>query len=533
MLDSLDTLIAFTLIFTVVSLLITIVVQMITSLLNLRGKNLAWGIAEAFEAIAPELEAAVAGRGKLLADYLLKDPLISDSQIGSKVKPATAVRADELFDLLHRIATGKKTGTKDGIKNDVITLFKGLGVPDYIFEMAADEIEKLSDRIGIISTTLNTLPDGQAKAQLLNEKAKIETLLANAGNDAKATAIRWAAQGEAEIQKIYQKFEHWFETGEERSQGWFTIHARIITGVLAVITAFALQLDTIEIYKLVSSNREVRASLVAQVKPVIDQGEKILKESPTVMQATLERLGGTSNAVGGINQSNAFSRDVQIAATDTPEKVKVKIRTAFTNTCLSTLDAALNVVPDQEEGGNHEDYRKKLDESFKKWFGAITDPNLTNALGKAALVADKETKKADFRQRVVKVLEEELIKILDDFDKETVKEVQARMKVSSEEWNALKGSLDKTGFDLFPQDGWRWVKKDEHGKILERFWWNHSFGMLLSALLLSLGAPFWFNTLKGLASLRSSVAKNISEEDKAELKNTKAAQTSKPPPTVT
>src|SRR5258706_97480 len=139
MLDSLDTLIAFALIFTIVSLLITILVQMITSFLSLRGKNLAWGIAEAFEAIAPELKAEVKGRGKLLADNLLKDPLISDSQIGSKVKAANVVRADELFDLLHRIATGKKPGTPHEVKNDVIALFKSLGVPDSVFEVAEAE----------------------------------------------------------------------------------------------------------------------------------------------------------------------------------------------------------------------------------------------------------------------------------------------------------------------------------------------------------------------------------------------------------
>ena len=52
--------------------------------------------------------------------------------------------------------------------------------------------------------------------------------------------------------------------------------------------------------------------------------------------------------------------------------------------------------------------------------------------------------------------------------------------------------------------------------------------MLFSALLLSLGAPFWFNTLKSLASLRSSVGKNIWDEDKS----TTSEKSSKAPPTV-
>ena len=61
MLDSLDTLIAFALIFTIVSLLITIILQIIVSMLNLRGHNLAWGVAEAFEAMVPELKAEAKG----------------------------------------------------------------------------------------------------------------------------------------------------------------------------------------------------------------------------------------------------------------------------------------------------------------------------------------------------------------------------------------------------------------------------------------------------------------------------------------
>ena len=77
MLDSLDTLIAFTLIFTVVSLLVTIVVQMITSALNLRGCNLSYGLAETFETINPDL----AKDAKKLAENLLRDPLLSDKQL--------------------------------------------------------------------------------------------------------------------------------------------------------------------------------------------------------------------------------------------------------------------------------------------------------------------------------------------------------------------------------------------------------------------------------------------------------------------
>jgi len=39
--------------------------------------------------------------------------------------------------------------------------------------------------------------------------------------------------------------------------------------------------------------------------------------------------------------------------------------------------------------------------------------------------------------------------------------------------------------------------------------WSHLFGLLLTAGLLTLGAPFWFNLLKNLTSLRPAVANLI------------------------
>jgi hypothetical protein len=50
------------------------------------------------------------------------------------------------------------------------------------------------------------------------------------------------------------------------------------------------------------------------------------------------------------------------------------------------------------------------------------------------------------------------------------------------------------------------------------FDWRHFAGVLLSAALLSLGAPFWFNALKQLSSLRSIVAnKEENERDERRL----------------
>lgn len=89
MLESLDTLIAFVLIMLVVSLLITIVVQMAAAVFNLRGWNLLVGLKNTFAVIAPDTGEGMSryavishktnDQRKELARYLLKGGLLSDS----------------------------------------------------------------------------------------------------------------------------------------------------------------------------------------------------------------------------------------------------------------------------------------------------------------------------------------------------------------------------------------------------------------------------------------------------------------------
>ena len=56
--------------------------------------------------------------------------------------------------------------------------------------------------------------------------------------------------------------------------------------------------------------------------------------------------------------------------------------------------------------------------------------------------------------------------------------------------------------------------------------------MLFSVGLLSLGAPFWYNALKNLTSLKSTVAQNITKEQDQAQKQPDGNNPKPPPPTV-
>jgi hypothetical protein len=419
MLDSLDTLIGFTLIFTVVSLLVTLAVQVVTSLLNLRGLNLAWAVTETVEAILPELAGTVTdsasgkslSRGFRLADRLLRDPLVSDNQIFNFVGRSTAARPHELFDALRRIAGGDPA--KDPVAADAGLLLGKLAALAEPAAGATGVVRGASELAELLAR--NTLGDP--------ERAKLEAALA---------ALRdSAARSASEARHAVREFERHLAVGLERSQEWFAMHARIVTAGIGLVVAFTFQLDAIEIFRRVSSDRVLREQLVARSATVLGQATPILARSPDVL--------GHAVAAWKAAQTDADIR--------------------------KQLDAAsLVVAPDE----TRESVERRLREALQ------------------ALPADKaEAAFASFAPQV---------------DAAVKQAVEAAAPTAQ----ALYEGMSAAGFELMPAKfGQRW--RPGYFASLP----SHFFGMLCSALLLSLGAPFWFNLLKNLAGLRSAVASNI------------------------
>lgn len=395
MLDSLDTLIGFTLIMLVVSLLITIAVQMVSSALNLRGLNLAKGLRTTFETI---LVGADKGKTEKIVNEILKGPMISDSSFMKNCpawwRLATAVRPDEVFTAIHRIA-------------------------------------------------LRETPAAKSETDQLKEYAK--DLLAALGMDRNALG---AAGGK--IDEVFQKFQYWCEMSQERVQQWFTMHTRFLTVVFALIFTVLFQLDTAEIFKLVSTNHTVRDKLVAEASTITRQAEKVLADSNSVQQEALKTF--KANQTGDIKTA---LDPVKVESSDTRESLVKKVNDAL------------------------------------------------------APIQGKEQK------------------VVGDFDATINNVASGQLNKMTGDFKAVKADLDKTGFELIPASGkGRWGEKWSDGP-----WGQHFGGLLLSIALLSLGAPFWYNVLKGLTSLRSTVAGNMSDEQK-QAKQQPDASTAKAPPPV-
>jgi hypothetical protein len=402
MLNTLDTVIAFAVIMTVLSLLITLVVQMVSATLSLRGKNLANALALTFQTIDP----SIGKYAHSLAAQILRDPLFSDSVWQHKTRRSLDDNAQKFIAAQRKLRDANMRRPDDPNRADAIN-------------KATAELKAATAAVTIPKVTPNrekpwgfwTLPWGGAmeiatairpgeiyrvlqeirdmspeEAQVLNipkelvEKARglvaalhrldlpaIESrvklkdiaaaakIFAPEQQKAVLDALgNFGATVERATTQAYDRFQRWFGSAQDRAEQWFQIHVRMVTIVAAILVSVFLQLDTVEIYDK-------------------------LRHEPKLVEALVKTAPGT------LEQG-----------------------------------APVQGQPDAD--------------AQKKAFADLT------------------------------------------------------------------ARIDSTGFELLPS-GWfaRWPT--------EKLWWfNHLFGLALSAGLLTLGAPFWFNLLKNLTSLRPALA---------------------------
>ncbi len=229
-LEHVDTIIAFVVILAGVSLLITVLTQMISDFLGLRGSNLLRGITALLRTVYPQLDQEGAAK---IAKAALIHPLISDSilsnygftPIGWRL--ATAIRRDELVGILKQFAQTTPMVAAPGDKPTA-------------YEKAV---------AGLKSLPKNCLQD-------------LTSLPRN-------TDIK-----------------EWFPAAMDRVSQQFATHARISTIACSILVAFALHLDTLQLLTQLSTDAELRARLVGSAEALTQKADEILASSGNPPAAT-------------------------------------------------------------------------------------------------------------------------------------------------------------------------------------------------------------------------------------------------------
>jgi hypothetical protein len=307
MLQSLDSIIAFVTIMTITSLFVTVVVQMISAALSLRGKNLANALALTFQTLDP----SVANGAYELTARILSDPLLSDStrtvkrksasaEIPARDKPwhfanpkgamrlANAIRPQEVYEALVKLSTSYMTtaqptaGTETGARTDesVKRVHSAGQLANQLLEALRTPTTNMTAGFEAIAKAVEATPDPQAK-----QKAQDLIRDTSAGLLLDEDAAR-------------AKFVRWFSAAEDRSQQWFQLHTRGITIATSLLLALVFQLDAVEIFRYTSSNAAARAALLADANRIVKEGDGALDEKGGLIQRIADAWNERTNSGG-------------------------------------------------------------------------------------------------------------------------------------------------------------------------------------------------------------------------------------------
>jgi hypothetical protein len=233
MLEHIDALIAFAGIILVASLLVTIITQIVILVLNLRGKNLLWGITRLLQQIEPSL----GDEAKEVARKILTHPLIC--RYKKRLPPV--IRMEEFSDLLIKLAESKEIEEFD--EKIQRTLKK-------LIKFDEKELAKQLERLPVSLVTVSKKNLKKAQREIFNYLKKARTQIA--------------------------ELESWFDNMTDRISERFALRSKIIALIGAILVAGILQLDSIQLMKQVFTDAELRSKLVASTDLLLERGTAII-----------------------------------------------------------------------------------------------------------------------------------------------------------------------------------------------------------------------------------------------------------------
>ena len=458
MLNTIDTVIGFPVIMTVVSLLITILVQMVSSALSLRGKNLANALALTFQTIDPK----IGEHAHSLAAQILRDPIFSDSISRSKNRPPVipGEKAQELIALEKEAKTAQEQFAADPENADKKNAAEGAGA-------------KLAAK----------------KSKVVNAEEKLkqaeQEFKANPKNADKKTAVKTAkaelvqAKGELGVPDVTPN----------RMKPWG------VFSKLRDATALGSAIRPGEIYRLLHEISD------------LTETEAALHNIPSeLVKKTVDLFACLKDRDEPAKESEAKLKEIRhvadIFATHEQQKAVIDSLANFG----ATVERATTEAYDR----------------FQRWFGSAQDRaeqwfqthvRIVTIVCSvcAAFILQLDTAEIFRKVRNQPKLAEALVKAAPG---EIVEPLNTQgYDRARQAFVDLEKKFDEVGFDIVPRPFFgRWDKELTPSWAPARLprpvarLLAHLVGILATAGLLALGAPFWFNLLKNLMSLRPALA---------------------------
>lgn len=271
MLQQIDTAIAFAVVMLMLSLLVMAIVQMVSALTDLRGRNLALGLQNLLQQIEPEFRA-------LLYQKDAHGQIVnSDTTIAQHVAEVV---------VRHPAIAHAGTRAKAVSQSELIRVLQDLCSEHPVAELNGAAKEKLKN---LLNARVPGGPDTVASAQALAQQLIAEL----PGQDAQVKAAVDATF--ASVSKLDHQLGVWFDTVMDRLSDIFTRKIRVITVAVSVLLVVVLQIDSGEILRQVIYSPELRAKLTEMSDTALSQADKLFDDSERAAAAFADVKKNHSN----------------------------------------------------------------------------------------------------------------------------------------------------------------------------------------------------------------------------------------------
>ena len=314
MLETLDVLVGLAVVMLVVSFAVTVITQIVTSILNLRGQALRQGVANLLLLIDRGVDATTARK---VADNVLRDPLVGGRTLWPlRLALASVVHREELTKLLlgYALDPGQRPLS-----------------PKRPLDPDPGGLTPLHDTIRA-SLANNGVADANATLQAIRtavlelEKTNPELSSAERTN----IAILNFAKSD-----FIGKLNAWFDQTVDRASDTFTGWTHFTAVVVAIFVAFGMQLDTVGLIDRLSTDQAVRTKLVDWAISNTNSLAPALAQPAAPTDAT--GPAAASNALPGA-EPVADSQQLQAAKSQAATALAEAARDALSNERLIVLN---------------------------------------------------------------------------------------------------------------------------------------------------------------------------------------------------
>jgi hypothetical protein len=234
MLKTVDIFIGLSLVMLLVSMIVTVLTQIATNILNSRGKLLLQGVADILEQLHPGITREIAEE---IADAALRNPLVANAN----GRLGNVIHREELTKLLLELAAG------DG--------------PNQLSSQAKQALQTALVEGGICQQGTPDQIQDQIRDKLKNVRSLALQLELSHPELTNAARARVAVIQQANSQFL-AKINLWFDQTMDRASERFTAHTRYVTFFAGLAVALALQLDTAALVSRLSTDDELRKSML-------------------------------------------------------------------------------------------------------------------------------------------------------------------------------------------------------------------------------------------------------------------------------